>query len=219
MVTLPSFNPYATTQASGLFSSDTTGAIQGLMVADPSARYRLSQGYVDQNETQPIWGGISISEHIGQLPGMGANTAQAQSSNNGRMGSALKRATSPSDMTGFAVYDHANHMVITSNSNAPQAFPGNSIGFARFGSNVRLAVPADPALLNQVGALTNGSFGWDFANQRLTTGTSNDSIPVRLLEIYETGGLIATINPSNGGLEWQRTEDATNGSILALIQL
>ena len=70
-------------------------------------------------------------------------------------------------------------------SRAPQAYPGNSIGFARFGSNVRVPVPADPALLNQVGQLTNGSFGWDFQNQRLVAGSNGSTIPVRLLVNYD----------------------------------
>lgn len=219
MANTPSFSPYATTQASGLFNSSTTGAIQGLMVADPAARYRLSIGYVDQEETVPMWGGVAVSERIGRIPGMGASVNSGTSPNNGRMGSALKRATSTTDITGFALYDHANHMVITPSSRAPQAFPGNSIGFARFGSNVRVPVPADPALLNQVGQLTNGSFGWDFQNQRLVAGSGGSTIPVRLLEVYETGGLLVNYDQTEGTLNWLRSDDPKASSVLVLIQL
>lgn len=219
MPTNPPFNPYATTQASGLFNSDTTGAVQGLTMADPATRYRLSMGYVDQNETLPLWGGVAVSEHVGSIPGMSASVNAGQSPNNGRMGNALKRATSASDLTGFALYDHSNHMVITPQSRAPQAFPGNSIGFARLGSNVRVPVPADPALRNQIGQNTGASLGWDFQNQRLIAGSSGATIPVRLLEIYQTRGLLVQYDEKTGALNWVRSEDPTATSVLALIQL
>ncbi|MXV44330.1 hypothetical protein GS501_04625 [Saccharibacter sp. 17.LH.SD] len=217
MVNTLSINPYATTQASGLFSSSTTGAIQGLSWADPATRYRLSIGYVDPSETLPLWGGIAISERIGQLPGMGATVNEGRSPNNGRMGNALKRATSNSDMTGFAVFDHANHMVITPSSPVPQSFPGMSIGFVRFGSDTRLPVQADPALLSQVGNLTSGSYGWDFSQQRLVAGSSANTIPVRLLDVFQTGGKLVTIDQATGAARWQRSEDIKD-SILVLIQ-
>ena len=101
-------------------------------------------------------------------------------------------------------------MVITPSNRAPQAYPGNSIGFARFGSNVRVPVPADPALLNQVGQLTNGSFGWDFQNQRLVAGSNGSTIPVRLLVNYDQ---------TEGTLNWLRSDNPKTSSILVLIQL
>lgn len=217
MANIPASNPYATSQASGFFNSSTTGAIAGLTLADPANRYRLSNGYVDQSETLPMWGGVAISERTGQLPGMSATVNAGQSPNNGRMGNALKRATSSTDMAGFAVFDHSNHMVITPSSQAPQSFPGMSIGFVRFGSNMRMPVAADPALLPQVGQQSNGSFGWDFDKQRLIAGSGSSTIPVRLLDVFQEGGKLASYNKDTGALNWQRTED-TKDSILVLIQ-
>ncbi|MXV43471.1 hypothetical protein GS501_00045 [Saccharibacter sp. 17.LH.SD] len=217
MVNTFPINPYATTQASGLFSSSTTGAIQGLTWADPATRYRLSIGYVDPNETLPMWGGVAVSERTGQFPGMGATVNAGQSPNNGRYGNALKRATSPQDMTGFAVFDHANHMVITPSSQVPISTPGMSIGFVRFGSEMRLPVQADPALLSQVGSQTQGSYGWDFTKQRLVAGSGSNTIPVRLLDVFQTGGKLVSIDQTAGTSTWQRSEDVKD-SILVLIQ-
>ncbi|GBQ07491.1 hypothetical protein [Saccharibacter floricola] len=209
-------NPYSTTQASGLFSSDTTGAMQGLSLADPATRYRLSQGYVSPNETLPMWGGLAVSEHISGIAGSGPTNAASMSS---RMGSELKRATSATDMIGVTLYDHGNHMIVMPGSNAAQAAPGNSIGFARFGSNMRVPVPADPALRQQIGQNTNLPLGWDFQNQRLIAGTSGNTIPVRLLEIYETGGQFVRYDATKQTLNWTYADDNAKDTILVLIQL
>lgn len=209
-------NPYSTTQASGLFSSDTTGAMQGVSFADPATRYRLSQGYVSPDETLPMWGGLAVSEHISGIASSGPASAESTSS---RMGSELKRATSAADIVGITLYDHSNHMPIAPGSTAPRAFPGNSIGFARFGSNMRVPVPADPALRQQIGQNTNLSLGWDCQNQRLIAGTSGNTIPVRLLEIYETGGQLVSYDATKQTLNWTYADANAKDAILVLIQL
>lgn len=81
---------------------------------------------------------------------------------------------------------------------------------------MRVPVPADPILLNQVGQLTNGSFSWDFQNPSLVAGSGNSTIPVRLLESYETSGLY---DQTTGSLNWLRSDDPKASSVHILIQL
>lgn len=212
-------NPYTTTQASGLFATDSSGYVQGLALLDPATRYALATGYVDEGETQPLWGGIAVSEQVSLLPGAP-----------GRRGQALKRATSAAEITGFSAFNQSHHLATTPNSTAPQAGPGNSLGFFRLGSGVRLPVLADPALLNLAGKDISASLSWDMDKQRLTTSagssaqgeasaSSSATLPVKLLEIVQSNGLAASYDATSGNLSWVRLPDSATGSILALIQL
>lgn len=208
-------NPYATTQASGLFATNSAGYVQGLALLDPATRYALATGYVDDGETTPLWGGVAISEHISVLPGAP-----------GRRGQALKRASSVGAITGFAAFNQSHHLATTPNSPAPQAGPGNSLGFFRFGSGVRLPVLADPALLGSAGTDTSMPLSWDIDKQRLTAASAPSqgesaptTLPVKLLDIVQNNGLAASYDAASGTMSWVRLPDAATGSILALIQL
>ena len=214
-------NPYKQTQANGFFSSDTVGAIQGLIRPDPDRMFRVSQGYVDTNETKPMYGGVAVSEHVGLINGMGNTPASGASLNNGNLGTALKRATSNTDLAGFAVFDAGAHMVIDAEHSAPAAYPSNSIAYVRLGSGIRIPLKADPALISsQLGQLTTGAVAWDFTAQRLVAASGGNGLNIRLLEIYETGGTVVSENASGEpSFVNYNNSGSTPDSVLALVQI
>jgi len=72
-------------------------------------------------------------------------------------------------LTGFSVFDQAHAMINTPQSPVPLAASGGQVNFYRLGSQARLAVAMDQALVSQEGSVINlpSSFSWDFVNQRL----------------------------------------------------
>lgn len=59
-----SINPSATTVPPSSFLAQTRGYTQGLSVNDPVARQKLLSGYVASSVTQPVWGGLAITEDV-----------------------------------------------------------------------------------------------------------------------------------------------------------
>ena len=60
----PTFNPMATTNAFGLFSTTMSGLVQGVAHPDPATRFALAQGYLKSSEVLPMWGGVGIFENV-----------------------------------------------------------------------------------------------------------------------------------------------------------
>lgn len=159
------FNPYLTSNAGGSFNVQSDGFIQGQAMDDPSARYRLAGGVLSNDETIPMWGGVGIFELVpGAVPG---------GTRGGTVGRALTLVDqADGQMTGFSVFDQAYGMINTPQSPVPQAGSGSQVNFYRFGSNARIAVAVDPALINLQGELITTRVSWDFVNQKLVKGVA-----------------------------------------------
>lgn len=179
-----SFNPFVSTNAPGTFSVTSDGLVQGALMDDPSSGNYLTIGALASTETLPMWGGVGIFEDI---PAVGA----------GAVGPSVGRATTLANLTGFSVANQAYAWITTPQSGAPSAGSGMTIPFVRFGSNSRLAVQIDPALVSLNGGLTTQQVSWDFNAQRLipyypTTG----AITVSALTPSASAGVVSVAGTS-----------------------
>ena len=59
-----SLNPMATTNALGLFSTNSNGFTQGDAQDDPAVKFALAGGVLSTSATTPLWGGVPIAETI-----------------------------------------------------------------------------------------------------------------------------------------------------------
>lgn len=184
-----SFNPYATQVASGTFSVQSDGYIQGSSMDDPNTRYFLSGGTVATTETVPMWGGLPITESI------------PVSGSDGALGGAIARATTNESITGFTVFDQGFSMVSSTSSTAPSAGVGNGINFYRLGTGRRIPLPIDPALVSLDGGLITQQVSWDYTDNRIVAYTSGTALPVRILNI-NTNSLIVTYDSVNNYVNW-----------------
>lgn len=202
-----SFNPYTTLSPSNTFLLETQGYVEGLPYDDTVARLWLMEGMLASTETLPMWGGQPVGEQI-NVAGSGADA----------LGPTLVRAISQATVTGFSTFMQMMHMVITPGGTVPLAGSNNSVGFFRLGTNQRLAVQLDPALVTTVtgaGDLVNAlALYWDPTNHRVTLTTSgNFALPtsVRLLSI-NTNSKIVNYNSGTGAVTWT----AGNAGILLI---
>jgi len=89
-----------------------------------------------------MWGGRPIGEQI--------NVTAAGASDG--LGPAVASATSTATATGWCVFTQAGSMVlIPGGAYPPVASVGNYVSFFRYGSNARVAVACDPALVTTCG--------------------------------------------------------------------
>lgn len=187
-----SVNPYATSQPQNSFLNPTQGYVSGTAYDDYSVRAELMGGTLASTESVVMWGGVPISEAIN-------NTATGADG----IGPVVKRSTSQANTTGFSVYNQANSMVIASGASAPVAAVYNYVAFFRTGSNIRIAVNCDPALISALSAgefINAAALFWDVTNYRITLTTSggNFALPtgVKLLSTNTN----SKITSYNGGL-------------------
>jgi hypothetical protein len=163
MVANITFNPLVTTNGAGSFNTQSNGYIQGQAMDDPATRYRLAGGVLASSETIPMWGGVGISETTSPVSG---------GPTNGETGGNITRATTQAahtagQLTGFSVFDQDHSMINTPQSPVPLAGSGMGVNFYRLGSNARIAVAIDEALVDLEGNVITQQVSWDFVNQRL----------------------------------------------------
>jgi hypothetical protein len=187
-----SITPYSTNQPANTFLLQTQGLVQGAAYDDPSARMELAGGVLASTETVVMWGGVPLTELI-NVP------SQAGAGADG-LGPSVKRATTQANTTGWSVYNQAMSMVITPGATAPVSGVGNYVGFFRYGSNIRIAVQLDPALVAALVAsdvaINAESLYWDVTNYRVTLVTTggNWALPTatRLLSVNTNSKVITT---------------------------
>jgi len=190
--------PYATNQPQDSFILQTQGLVQGCAYDDPSTRMELANGTLNSNETLPMWGGVPIEELINV---MGVNSEG--------LGPSLKRATSQATITGWTVYNQASSMVIVPGNSAPVAGVGNGLLFYRYGTQARIAVQCDPALVAALvsadGSIVSQALYWDVAAYRITLTTTggNFALPTtqKLLGV-QTNSKIISYNSGTGAVTW-----------------
>lgn len=154
------FNPQVTTVAGGSFNVQSTGFIQGTALQDPAIRNELAGGWLDTDETIPMWGGVGLYEFI---PGVTGEPNEV-------LGGAIGRATALTGtkaLSGFSVFDQNHAAFNTPQSPVPLAGSGMLVNFYRLGSLARLAVKCSPNLSAIRGSKIAASVSWDFTNQML----------------------------------------------------
>jgi hypothetical protein len=185
-----SFTPYAVSTPQNSFLLETQGYYQGTALDDPSSRMWLMGGNLDAAETLTMWGGVPIQERINI---MGANAEG--------VGPAVARSTSQANTTGISVFDQAGSMVITPSSRVPQAAIRNYVSFYRSGSNARIVMAVDPALVAALTSTTDinaEALYWDVTNYRVTLVTTggNFALPtsMKLLSVQTNSQVITYAN-------------------------
>jgi hypothetical protein len=154
------FNPSITTVGAGLFAGPSTdGVVQGTAYPDPATRFALRTGILSAAETLPMWGGVGVYEFVpsssvsGPLPSLGVTVGRATA------------AAGAYPLAGFSVFDQAYGMLNTPQSPVPQAGSGMQVMTYALGSRARIAVAADPGLINAQGGPIGAGFAWDYTNQ------------------------------------------------------
>jgi hypothetical protein len=198
-----SFNPQLTTSPSNTFLQSTEGYVQGATFDDTSSRMWLTSGVVASSVTQPVWGGMAITEEVATV-------------NANQLGNSLVLASAAGNVTGFTVFDQAHNMIIVPGNTVQQSVAGMTINYYRFGSNIRIAVGVLGSIVATLdsGAI-NQTLYWDPALQQLTaSGTSGAfALPAttKILSLNSTSKTIS-YNSGTGALTW------TTGNA-AMIQL
>lgn len=201
-----SLNPYVTNQPQDSFLLQTQGYVQGVAFDDPSVRMELERGVLASTETVVMWGGIPLTELINSA-GSGPDA----------LGPNVKRATSQGTVTGFSVFNQAHSMVIGPGLTVPVSGTGGYVGLFRLGTEARIAVQADPALVSAASgtAINSQALYWDVTNYRITLVTTggNWALPtsIRLLSTNSNSKIIS-YNSGTGAVTW------TTGSA-AIIQI
>ena len=198
MSALISLNPMQTTNASGLFNTNSAGFTQGDAQDDPAVKFALAGGILSTSATTPIWGGIPIQEFsaVGQN-GQGTLSGNVQPGT-ATLGSSVLQATGSANPTGIAVYNQAYAGITTPQSTAPLYSPGMSVNFYRFGSGARIPLILDPASVGIDGQLISTTVYFNYTNNWVTTtqpGTQS-AFPVKVIAVSTSGN--KTVSYSSG---------------------
>jgi hypothetical protein len=210
------FNPTLQTTALGSFTLESDGVVCGTAYPDPSSRFRLAGGWLSSDELLPMWGGVAISENTPAYAPAAPNppaypppgTPPVLGPPRPELGGRIRRATSDDDITGFSVFDQNHSMLNFPGSPVPQSGPGMQVNFYRFGSQARIALPINPALLYEDAIITGtGGFQWNYDLQWVDAW--GGGLPVRVLRTFPgnclapvfDGGPTAT-PPAPGHLTW-----------------
>ena len=186
-----SFNPFGTSTPQNTFLNPTQGYVQGLVYDDPTARLELMGGQLASSETVVMWGGRPVTEQ---------NNVTAAGASDG-LGPQVASAVSQATTTAWSVFTQAASMVlIPGGAYPPVASVGNYVAFFRYGSNARVMVACDPALITTISgagdSITSQALYWDVTNYRitLTTGGGNFALPTstKLLSTNSTNSKIIT---------------------------
>lgn len=199
-----SFNPMLTSQPYGTFDVSTQGYYQGDFVDDSSSYQYLAGGQIGSGVTQPVWGGMALTESV-------------NAAGEGLLGTTITLASSQANTTGFSVFTKNGAAILTPGANnVPQLQSGQTVNFFRYGSFVRIKVAvaaADVATIE--GGGVNQALYWDPALFQLTaSGTAGAfQLPAttKILSV-NTNSKVVTYNSGTGAVTW------ANGAV-AVIQI
>lgn len=194
-------NPILTTNAKGLFSTNSNGYTQGDAQDDPAVKFALCGGVYDAAATAPMFGGLPVQEFV--------------PAGDSVLGSTIKAAADDAAPTAFTVFNQAFAGLTTPQSNAPAFLPGMSVNYYRLGSGARIPVVLDPASITVEGELVSTAVYWDFTNNWLTTtqpGTQA-ALPVKVLRVSTQNNKTVSYDALTGYANW-----AVDG-VVALIQI
>lgn len=189
----------ATTNAKGLFSTNSNGFTQGDAQDDPAVKFFLAGGTLSTSATTPLWGGIPIAESIADSV----------------LGNTVLQADGTTAPTGIAVFNQAFAGITTPQSTAPLYSPGMSVNFYRFGSGARIPLALNPASVTLDGDLISTTVYFDYTNNWVTTVQpgSQPALPVQVLKISTQNNKTVSYSSVTGNANW-----ATNG-LIAVVQI
>ena len=200
-----SLNPMATTNAAGLFNTNSAGYTQGDAQDDPAVRFALSGGVLSTAAVTPIWGGVPIEEIISSLQDGASPFSGNKQPGTDSLGSKILQAVDLATSTGICVFNQAFAGITTPQSTAPMYSPGMSVNFYRFGSGARIPLRINPAL-NLTGDIVNIQLSWDFVEGWLTTYDSTNAFPVKVLKVSTSGNKSVAYDGMTGNANWIYSE-------------
>jgi len=199
-----SLQPMVTTNAAGLFNTNSAGFTQGDALDDPAVKFWLAGGVLSTSATSPLWGGVPIAETIPTAQS-GVYSGDTQPGTD-TLGSTIIQASTVAAPTGISVFNQAFQGITTPQSTAPLYSPGMSVNFYRFGSGARIPLPCDASIVALAGSSITETVYWDTTNLRLTTtATSNFAVPCKILRISTSGNKIVNYNSGTGNANWSNT--------------
>jgi hypothetical protein len=191
MVASLSINPVLTTNAAGTFSTSLDGYIQGMAEDDPAVRFQLTGGQLATTETVPMWGGVPIGEYL-------TNPTAIDPA----LKTSIQRATSTATCTGISVFNQDHAMINTPQSPVPVALSSMLVNLYRNGSNARIPVAMDPAMVASLPALIIAptALYWDPTNYRvsLVSTGGNWALPTSYKIIGWNAGNSMTVSFASG---------------------
>ena len=197
-----SLNPMATTNALGLFSTNSNGFTQGDAQDDPAVKFALAGGVLSTDATTPVWGGIPVQEFV-------------PSSNSNVLGSTLLQATTSAIPQAIVVFNQGFGGITTPSSTAPLYSPGMSVNYYRFGSGARIPLALDPASVTLEGDLISTTVYFNYTTNLLTVTqpSGQAALPVKVLKISTQNNKTVSYSSVTGNANW-----ATDG-LIALVQI
>lgn len=196
-----SLNPMATTNALGLFSTNSNGFTQGDAQDDPAVKFALAGGVLSTAATTPVWGGIPVQEFV---PTSGSV-----------LGSTLLQANTTDVPQAIVVFNQAFAGITTPSSTAPLYSPGMSVNYYRFGSGARIPLALDPASVTLEGDLISTTVYFNYTTNLLTVTqpSGQAALPVKVLKISSQNNKTVSYSSVTGNANW-----ATDG-LIALVQI
>jgi hypothetical protein len=183
-----------TSQPYGTFDVSTQGYYQGDFVDDSSTYQYLAGGQLASSVTQPVWGGMAITEAV-------------PLSGEGNVGSTITLASSQANTTGFTVFTKNSSAILTAGlNNVPVVYSPMTLNFFRYGSFARVKVGVAAGVVSTLeGGDINQALYWDPALFQLTaSGTSGAfQLPTttKILSINPNSKLV-TYNSGTGVVAW-----------------
>jgi hypothetical protein len=196
-----SLNPMATTNAKGLFSTNSNGFTVGDAQDDPAVKFALAGGVLSTQATSPIWGGVPIQEFVAASGSV--------------LGSTVLQADATHVPQGICVFNQAFNGITTPSSTAPLYSPGMTVNYYRFGSGARIPLALDPASVTLEGELTNSTVYFNYTTNQLTVTNpgTQAALPVKVLKISTQNNKTVSYSSVTGNANW-----ATDGYV-ALVQI
>lgn len=195
-------NPILTTNAQGLFNTNSAGYTQGDAQDDPAVKFALAGGVLGTGggvANGVIWAGLPIQELVPTAPAApGTNL----------LGSSIVYDANGSTFTGFLVNNQAYGGITTPQSTAPLFSEGMSVNYYRLGSGARIPVQCDPTLVSVDGNPITSAVCWDATNNWLTAFTAapgQTQMNVRVLRVSTSGNLTISYNSGSGFANWVNT--------------
>lgn len=191
----------ATTNALGLFSTNSNGFTQGDAQDDPAVKFALAGGVLSTAATTPVWGGIPVQEFV---PTSGSV-----------LGSTLLQANTTDVPQAIVVFNQAFAGITTPSSTAPLYSPGMSVNYYRFGSGARIPLSLDPASVTLEGDLISTTVYFNYTTNLLTVTqpSGQAALPVKVLKISSQNNKTVSYSSVTGNANW-----ATDG-LIALVQI
>jgi len=195
MSALISINPMATTNAAGLFNTNSAGYTQGDAQDDPAVKFALAGGVLSTSATSPLWGGVPIQEFI---PGAAAQPGTDT------LGSTILQATTSAVPSGICVFNQAYGGITTPQSTAPLYSPGMSVNYYRFGSGARIPLACDSSVVALDGNLSSSTVYYNYSTNVLTTTqpSGQAALPVKILKVSASGNKTVSYNSGSNTANW-----------------